>query len=262
MPGQRHKLTVSYRGTNYHGWQEQQGYSANWTGPRDADGPVTVQGVLRRAMQEVLKHPVIVVGSSRTDAGVHAKGQVAHFDTPMSQIPLDGMRRAINARLPDDIVVSDISPAADTFDAIRCTVEKRYQYAVWNGIDRPAFFSDLAFHRWQPLDIAAMRRAAAMIEGEHDFEAFAKPGHGRETSVRTVHECAVSARGLRITIGVRGSGFLWNMVRIIAGTLIEIGAGRLEAESIPEMLASRDRTKAGPTAPAHGLFLQWIRFGE
>ena len=258
---QRYKLTIAYRGTRYHGWQEQ-GHSNTWKGdiPADGSGPPTVQELMRRAIESVVRHPVALVGSSRTDAGVHAKGQVAHFDTHMLQIPPEGLRRGVNARLPDDILIRSIDAVADTFDAIRSTVEKRYQYVIWNALDRPPFFSELVFHRFQLLNVSAMQQAAAALRGEHDFATFAKPGHGRVSTVRTVHECVVHARGPRIIIGVRGSGFLWNMVRIIAGTLIEVGIGRFTPEQIPAMLAARERQAAGLTAPAQGLYLQWIRF--
>ena len=262
-PTQRYKLTIAYRGTRYHGWQEQ-GLSQNWTNhhPDDTSGPPTVQELLRRTLEAVVRHPVKVVGSSRTDAGVHAKGQVAHFDTPMTQIPAEGIRRATNSRLPDDILIRSIEPVASDFDAILSTAEKRYQYVVWNHADRAPFFSDLVFHRFQPLDVPAMVEAARHLVGEHDFASFAKPGHGRATTVRTVHECGVSARGPRVVIGVRGGGFLWNMVRIIAGTLVEIGLGRRKADDVPAMLAARDRLAAGPTAPAQGLYLQWVKFRD
>ncbi|MGN6724294.1 MAG: tRNA pseudouridine(38-40) synthase TruA [Tepidisphaeraceae bacterium] len=263
MDTQRYKLTIAYRGTRYHGWQEQ-GHANTWKGPvpEDGSGPPTIQELMRRALEEVVRHPVALVGSSRTDAGVHAKGQVAHFDTHMTQIPPEGLRRGVNSRLPDDILIRSIERVPSTFDAIRNTVEKRYQYVIWNAPDRPPFFGELVFHRFQPLDIAAMQRAAAVLVGEHDFATFAKPGHGRQSTVRTVHECSVHARGPRVIVGVRGSGFLWNMVRIIAGTLIEIGLGRLSADDMPAMLAACDRRAAGLTAPAQGLYLQWIRFSE
>jgi tRNA pseudouridine38-40 synthase len=180
----------------------------------------------------------------------------------MTQIPIEGMRRAVNSRLPADILVRSIEPVPDSFDSISSTLEKRYQYAIWNHIDRPPFFGDLYFHRFQTLDLDAMAAAGKLLEGEHDFATFAKPGHGRATTVRTVHECSISQLGPRLVIGVRGSGFLWNMVRIIAGTLIEVGSGRYRPEDIPKMLAARDRTASGKTAPANGLYLQWIRFKE
>ena len=247
----RLKLVVAYRGTAYHGWQQQ--------GGADDDSLPTVQQVLRNALVRVVRHPVALVGSSRTDAGVHAKGQVAHFDTDQSQIPLEGLRRAVNSRLPADVLVRSIGPAAGGFHAIASTVSKRYQYAIWTAEDRPVFAGDLAWHRPRPLDVDLMGEAASRLVGEHDFTTFARPGHGRATAVRTVHACTVSRRGPRIVIGVEGSGFLWNMVRIIAGTLVDVGRGRFAPSDVPAMLAAKDRAAAGGTAPAHGLYLQWVR---
>jgi len=204
-------------------------------------------------------HPVEVVGSSRTDSGVHAKGQVAHFDTHLSQIPGEGMRRAVNHKLPDDIVIREIEPAPPGFDAIASATAKRYQYFIWNSEDRNPFSPELSWHRWQTLEIDAMRQAAGHFLGEHDFASFAKPGHKRESTIRTVDECSVSTVGHRIVIGVRGKGFLWYQVRIMVGTLVDIGLGHYRAEDIPAMLAARDRRAAGSTAPPQGLYLQWVK---
>jgi len=260
-PLQRYKLTIAYRGTHYHGWQVQK-HSSTWKGvlPADGSGLPTIQAVCSKAIRSVVDHEVLLSGSSRTDSGVHAKGQVAHFDTPMKQIPLDGMRRACNSRMPDDIVIKSIEPVPPEFDAIVNTDRKRYQYVIWNASDRDPLRDDLMFHRWQKLDFDAMRAAAAHFQGEHDFNAFAKPGHGRATTVRMLHECSLQVRGPMVVLGVTGSGFLWNMVRIIAGTLVDIGIGHINADDIPKILASRDRRNAGNTAPAHGLYLHWIRF--
>lgn len=203
-----------------------------------------------------------LVGSSRTDAGVHAKGQVAHFDTSATQIPVDGLRRAINARLPFDIALRELRPVSQHFDAIKSTVNKRYQYLIWNMEDRPVFFSDLAWHRGKPLDVSAMQEAASYFVGEHDFASFARPGHGRTDTVRCVQSCQVSRRGPMVVIGVQGTGFLWHMIRIMVGTLVEVGLGRHDPASIVGMISARDRKAAGGTAPAHGLYLQWIRTNE
>jgi tRNA pseudouridine38-40 synthase len=221
-----------------------------------------VQSEVIRAVTSVVRHPINLVGSSRTDTGVHAKGQVAHFDTDQLQIPVDGLRRAINSALSEDVLVRSIEPVSDEFDAIRSTARKRYQYAIWNAPDRPVFFADLAWHRWQALDIEAIRDAARRLEGTHDFASFARPGHGRDSTVRTVYACDVSYRAPRLVIGIEGSGFLWNMVRIMVGTLVEIGQGRRRAPEIDEMLAARSREAAGPTAPPHGLYLQWMQFSN
>jgi tRNA pseudouridine38-40 synthase len=261
MPTRRYKLTIAYRGTNYHGWQWQAANPLTWKGPQPPEGAgiPTVQEVLSRTIQGVVGHPVALVGSSRTDAGVHAKGQLAHFDTDQVQIPPDGLRRAVNARLPTDVLIRAIEPVDPSYDAIASTVSKRYQYAIWSAADRPVFGADLAWHRWQRLDVDAMAAAAAALVGKHDFASFAKPGHGRENTVRTVLTCDVHRRGPRLVVGVEGTGFLWNMVRIIVGTLVEVGLGRFTPADVAGMLAAKDRRSAGGTAPPHGLYLQWIR---
>jgi len=263
MPLQRYKLVVAYRGTAYHGWQVQP-MLPNYKGPvpKAGQGIPTIQETLGRAVRYVVKHPLKLSGSSRTDSGVHAKGQVVHFDSDQTQIPPEGMRQAINCRLPDDILIRSIEPVDSTFDAVRSTISKRYQYAIWNAIDRPPFFADLAWHRHHELDVEAMRRAANMLVGEHDFASFCKPGHGRMSTVRNLYSCQISQRGPKMIFGVEGNGFLWQMVRIIVGTLVEVGMGRRREWEIAPMLEARDRRAGGPTAPPHGLYLQWIRTGE
>jgi tRNA pseudouridine38-40 synthase len=263
MPTQRFKLTIAYRGTAYHGWQRQS-VNATWKGPipPHGQGIPTIQEIVSRTLAEIVRHPVNLVGSSRTDAGVHAKGQVAHFDSDKPQFPPEGMRRAVNHRLPDDILIRSIEPVPDAFDAIGSTLSKRYQYCVWNVLDRPLFFPELAWHWWQPLDREAMHAAAQYFVGEHDFTSFARPGHGRGTSVRTIRSCSVSWRGPRVVVAVEGNGFLWHMVRIITGTLVEIGMKRHPPEYIKQMIQSKDRRAAGATAPPHGLYLQWVRFSN
>jgi len=259
VPTQRYKLTIAYRGTAYHGWQFQQAQS-NYKGPLppEGEGLPTIQENLTRVLQGVVGHPVTIVGSSRTDTGVHAKGQIAHFDTDRLQIPTEGMRRALNHRLPDDILVRSIEAVPDSFHAILSTRTKRYQYNILNAYDRPLFAADLSWHRWHELDIDAIAEAAKHLEGEHDFASFARPGHKRVSTIRTIYDCQVSYRKPRLIIGVEGSGFLWNMVRIIVGTLVEVGLGRFKPDDIPKMLEAKDRTAAGSTAPPHGLYLQWI----
>jgi tRNA pseudouridine38-40 synthase len=256
----RYRLTLAYRGTRYHGWQ-QQALLPTFKGPRPPPGSgiPTVQEILAKSLGKVLGHPVSLVGASRTDAGVHAKGQIAHFDTDQTQIAPDNLRRAVNHKLPDDILIRTIEVAPDSFDAIASAISKRYQYFIWNALNRDPFSFDLSWHRWQTLDIPAMKAAAAYFVGEHDFASFARPTHGRHSSVRTVTDCSISARGPRIVIGMEGSGFLWNMVRIVVGTLVEVGLGRFTPDDMPKMLAAKDRRAGGSTAPPQGLYLQWIR---
>jgi tRNA pseudouridine38-40 synthase len=278
MPVQRYKLTIAYRGTHYHGWQRQSAPDSDLpdADPANSDpafspaphlplspaaSPLpTIQESVARALASVVGHPLNLVGSSRTDSGVHAKGQVAHFDTDQTQIPPDNLRRAANHRLPDDILIRSLDPVPADFDAIRWTVRKRYQYLIWNQPNRNPFAPDLSWHRWQELDLPAIAAAAKFLEGEHDFTSFARAGHGRSSAVRTIHSCRLSGRGPMLVIGLESNGFLWHMCRIIVGTLLEIGLSRRPPSDIPAMLAARDRQSAGLTAPPHGLYLQWIQF--
>ena len=259
----RYKLLVAYRGTRYHGWQQQPALDTyRGDPPPPGAGIPTIQETLAAALGTVVAHPVSVVGSSRTDAGVHAKGQIAHFDTSAIQIAPEALRRAVNHRLPADILVRSIEPVPDSFDAITAAVSKRYQYFVWNAPDRNPFFPELCWHRWQTLEVSVMQAAAAHFVGEHDFASFSRPDQSRETTVRTVLDCRVSRRGPMLVIGIEGSGFLWNMVRIIVGTLVEVGLGKYAPDDMAKMLAAKDRQAAGSTAPPVGLFLQWIKLGS
>jgi tRNA pseudouridine38-40 synthase len=260
VPTQRYKLTIAYRGTHYHGWQYQLP-PPNWKHepPPEGEGLPTVQQSVTRALAAVVNHPVTIQGSSRTDAGVHAKGQIAHFDTDRVQIPTESLRLAANHRLPDDILIRSIEPVPANFNAIRWTMSKRYQYCIWHHTDRPIFAPDLMWHRWQELDVEAMKIAARVFVGTHDFASFARAGHGRLHTIRTVTDCAVSYRRPKLVIGVEGTGFLWQMIRIMVGTLVEVGLGRYGADKVREMIEAKDRAAGGPTAPPHGLYLQWIK---
>jgi len=255
----RYKLVIAYRGTAYHGWQTQS-TPPSWKGAVAAAGAgiPTVQQTVQRALASIVCHPVALAGSSRTDAGVHARGQVAHFDTTALQIPSENLRMAVNARLPTDILIRSIEPISHAFDAVFSTLRKRYEYIIWNELDRPVFNADLAWHRWQTLDVDAMRCAAEALAGTHDFASFAKPGHRREHTVRSVTTIDVRRDAGQIIVAIEGTGFLWQMVRIIVGTLVEVGMGRTHADEIPPMLQAKDRRAAGPTAPAHGLYLHEI----
>jgi tRNA pseudouridine38-40 synthase len=259
-PRQRYQLLLAYRGSRYHGWQ-QQAVLPTYKGerPPPGEGIPTIQEILATALGSVAGHPVTVVGSSRTDTGVHAKGQIAHFDTTATHIPMESLRRAVNHRLPPDILIREINSVPDSFDAITCAESKRYQYFIWNALNRNPFTVDLSWHRWQKLDIDAMKAAALRFPGTHDFASFSRPGHLRQSTIRTVHSCHVSWREPSLVIGIEGQGFLWNMVRIIVGTLVEVGLGRYQPEDIPKMIAAKDRRVAGSTAPPEGLYLQWVK---
>ncbi len=257
----RYRLTVAYDGTHFHGWQKQQ-----------ADGGEedlrTAQGVLEQAVIEAVREPVSLVGASRTDAGVHAVGQVAAF-TCERELPMDRLCAAINSRLPDDLQVRDASIVDAAFSPISDTIAKSYRYRIaWGrtgpgGVPRPLFGRYTTF--WTPyrLDAVRMNEAARRLLGEHDFASFTRVNHNRESTIRTIHDCLVTAgRGRRVYIDVAGDGFLYNMVRIIAGTLIEVGRGKLEPDAIEGILAATDRSGAGDTLPPQGLCLMWIKYAD
>lgn len=247
----RYRLKVRFDGTSFHGWQRQ-------TAP-DGEPLRTVQGELEFATARALRQPLSIVGASRTDAGVHALGQVAAFSAETS-IPTERIPAAINRYLPDDVAVWDASETDDDFNPIRGAVSKTYRYTIFNGVVRPVFDRFRCHHYWNPLDALTMQDAGKLLEGEHDFTSFANANHGRESAVRIVHFCEVSRSGERIFIDIGGNGFLYHMVRIIAGTLVEVGRGALNAQAIPDIIAARDRAQAGPTLPPGGLCLHQVSY--
>jgi tRNA pseudouridine38-40 synthase len=253
LPMRRYKLTIAYDGTDFHGWQAQS--------PRACTEPPvrTVAGVVRAALIERLRQPVTLVGASRTDAGVHADGQVAHFDAATS-IPVDRLASAINSRLPQDVevTVAEVVPAA--FDAISGAKSKQYRYRIFNSTHRPLLQRRFVWHCWYRLDLGRMNDAAARLLGTHNFAGFAAAGHNRRSTVRTVLACRVEHDPPQVHVVVEGDGFLYNMVRIIAGTLVEVARGRCDPGAIDRVLSTGDRRLAGPTLPPHGLCLEWIRY--
>jgi tRNA pseudouridine38-40 synthase len=240
------KLVVAYNGAAYSGWQ------------RQAAGIDTVQQRLEEAAGDVLRHKVIVFGAGRTDAGVHALGQVANFHTTNFAVPLRGLRRATNSRLNDDIVVRSVVEVPDGFHASRSASGKTYRYRIHTGPSKRADLRGQVWHFWRGLDIDAMRDAAWRLKGRHDFRGFTISAEKRQDTVRTIHRCDVAEIDDEALVTVRGSGFLYNMVRIIVGTLVEIGRGHWGPDRIDRILASRDRAQAGPTAPPDGLYLQCV----
>ena len=252
----RYKLIVAYEGTDFRGWQKQH--------PPDAEPLRTVQGVLEEVIRHVVREPIRLLGASRTDSGVHARGQVAAFTSGLTIAPAR-LVRAINARVPDDLQVRRAAIVDDAFNPISDATSKGYRYTIAHGgstgVLRPLFDRRVTTFCPESLDAARMDAAARHLVGEHDFASLTRLHHGRESTVRTVHECRVTATtARRLRIDVSGNGFLYNMVRIIAGTLSEVGRGRVEPDAIPEILAAGDRTAAGPTLPPEGLCLMWIRY--
>jgi tRNA pseudouridine38-40 synthase len=242
------RFIVAYDGTEYHGWQRQPGMR-------------TIQGLLEESARRVLQRPVQVVGSGRTDAGVHACGQVAHMLTE-SALPAMSLLRAIGGRLPKDISLVDARDVPLGFNASRSAVSKLYRYRVYARRSRPSeeLLQRFTYHFWHPLDLDGLREAAQSLVGEHDFAAFASKGSVRETTVRRVIRLSIHRHGWQVRFDVEGTGFLYNQVRNMVGTLLEVGRGHWPPQLVREILESRDRTKAGPTAPARGLCLQWVRY--
>lgn len=241
------RLVVEYDGTSLCGWQ------------RQANGP-TVQGHLEEALAKLLSHEAAVTGASRTDAGVHARGQVASFRTERA-IPLHGIRRGLNALLPRQIAVRDAAEVPDDFHPRFSATGKHYRYTILARPDRSPPWRDRAWHCPEPLSIEAMAAAAAPLLGEHDFAAFRAAGCTAATTTRRVDAIDISTPDPELlALDVRGNAFLRNMVRILVGTLVEVGAGRRSPGQLPEIISSRDRTRAGITAPAHGLELIEVRY--
>ncbi len=246
------KLTLAYDGTNFSGWQAQPGRR-------------TVQGELQAAWQEITGEQIRMTATSRTDAGVHALGQVVGV-LSQSELPPERLLGGINAKLPDDVVLRAVEPADDDFHATHDAIGKRYRYRIHNSRLRPLLDRHLVWHVPQPLDADAMQRAGRLLEGKHDFASFQSTGSPRDCTVRTITSVAVGQGGAEqpelIWIDVSGDGFLYNMVRNIVGTLVDVGAGRRPAEWITDVLTACDRTAAGQTAPAQGLMLMEVNFSS
>lgn len=244
----RIKLTVSYDGTNYHGWQVQ-------------PNAVTIEGIINETLSALTKEDIQVIGASRTDAGVHALGNVAVFDTE-SRIPGEKFSYALNQRLPEDIVIQESKEIEADFHPRYCDCEKTYEYSILNRAFPLPEYRNTAFFYYGKLDVARMQKATDAFLGEHDFAGFCSAGAQVKTTVRTIYALTVEKdeNTDMIRIRVRGNGFLYNMVRIIAGTLIEVGKGTMDIESLPDIIAAADRALAGPTAPAKGLRLLQIRY--
>lgn len=244
----RVKLVVAYDGTAYHGWQIQ-------------PGAPTIEGELNRCLSELLQEKIQVIGASRTDSGVHALCNVAVFDTS-TRIPPEKISYALNQRLPEDIRIQSSEKAADDFHPRHCDSRKTYEYRILNRAFPLPTRRLYAHFTYVPLDVEQMRQAAAYLIGEHDFKSFCAPAAVVESTVRRIYDLTVEKSGDEIIIRVCGNGFLYNMVRIIAGTLMEIGRGNRKPEQMKEILALRDRQAAGPTAPACGLTLVKYDFAD
>ena len=242
----RVKLIVAYDGTNYHGWQVQ-------------DNGITIEEVLNRTISELVQEDIKVIGASRTDAGVHACGNVAVFDTE-SRIPGDKFSFALNQRLPEDIRIQESCEVDADFHPRYADTVKTYEYNILNRrfeLPSKRLYASFCYY---PMDIERMNQAAAYLVGEHDFKSFCSAGAQVQTTVRTIYAVNVTKEDDMVHIRITGNGFLYNMVRIIAGTLMQVGTGLMEPEQVKGILEARDRSKAGPTAVAKGLTLLEIRY--
>lgn len=239
-------LTVAYDGTNYHGWQIQNNGN-------------TIEAELNACLTKLLGSPIEVIGASRTDAGVHALGNIAIFDT-VSRMPAEKFAYALNAGLPEDIRIQKSFEVKPDWHPRHCDSRKTYEYRIYRGEFAMPIGRNYQHFTYRKLSVEAMKEAAAYFVGEHDFQSFCQSNTQAQTTVRTLYEASVEENGPFVIIRVCGNGFLYNMVRIIAGTLIEVGEGKRTPESIRDTLEARDRTKAGPTAPAAGLMLMKYEF--
>ncbi|MBR5584265.1 MAG: tRNA pseudouridine(38-40) synthase TruA [Lachnospiraceae bacterium] len=242
----RIKLVTAYDGTNYHGSQIQ-------------NNGETIEGVLKMELSSLLKEEVQIIGASRTDAGVHARGNVFVFDTE-SRIPSDKFTYALNARLPEDIRIQDSEEVPLDFHPRHQDTVKTYEYRVLNRkLPLPEYRLHAHF-TYETLNIERMQLACKYFIGEHDFASFCAAGSQVESTVREIYDLHVKKEGDLVTISVTGNGFLYNMVRIIAGTLLKVGSGHFAPEDMEKIIEGKDRSLAGPTAPAKGLTLVEIRY--
>lgn len=241
-------MVVAYDGTEFHGWQHQPGLR-------------TVQGVLEQSARRALRHQVALVGSGRTDRGVHAAGHVCSFDTS-SELSTYRMRHAMGSRLPKDVTIVAVRDVHHTFHATRSAISKLYRYRIHNALGRPVERSaqPYCYHFWHDLEVDRMRLGARHFIGEMDFTAMTATGTVRETMVRRVIRCDVERHLDEIRIDVEGTGFLYKQVRNMVGTLLRVGCGQWEPDRVADIIASRNRANAGPTAPARGLCLRWVRY--
>lgn len=247
-----YKLTLAYDGTEFSGWQAQ---------PERR----TVQGVLQSAWATITGEQPRMTATSRTDAGVHAEGQVVGISTE-SELPTERLLGGINAKLPDDVILRAVEFVNDSFHATHDAIGKRYRYRLHNSRLRPLFDRHLVWHMPQPLDVNAMREAGQLLVGKHDFASFQSTGSPRDCTVRTITAVDIGQGGAdeveQIWIDVSGDGFLYNMVRNIVGTLVDVGTGRRKPEWISEVIAACDRRAAGQTAPPQGLMLMEVHFAD
>ena len=240
------KLTIEYDGKDFNGWQKQ-------------PNKLNIQGTIEQAIKSITGEDVELNASGRTDAGVHAFGQVANFKTN-SQIPIDKFAIAINSKLKRSIVIKKVEEVDEKFHSRLNCKKKTYRYIINNSTEGSAIYRNLETHIPQKLDVERMKEAVKYFEGEHDFKAFKSSGTSSKNSVRTIYKAEVYKENDKIYIELTGNGFLYNMVRIIAGTLVEVGLGKLEPKDIIQIIKEGKREKAGKTLPPNGLYLLKVMY--
>lgn len=240
------KLTIEYDGKEFNGWQKQ-------------PNKLNIQGEIERAIEEITGEQVDLYGSGRTDAGVHSLGQVANFKTN-TKLPIEKVAIAINSKLKKSIRIKKAEEVSENFHSRYNCHKKKYRYIINNSSHGSAIYRGLEYHVSQKLNADEMKKAIKFFEGEHDFKAFKSSGTSSKSSVRTIYNAELKQNGERIIIELTGNGFLYNMVRIISGTLLEVGLGNIKAEDIPNIIESKDRKMAGKTLPPHGLYLVEVMY--
>jgi len=249
------KLVIEYDGTNYNGWQIQ--HHNVTKSPRQKSK--TIQETIEKALCKILQEKVKLIGSGRTDSGVHARAQAANFSTSC-EIPADKLLKGLNGLLPDDIVITAVQEVGLAFHSRYSAKSKKYRYTILNRGYPSAVERNFCYFYSYPLDLKSMARAAKYLRGRHDFSAFRSSGKKGSSSIRTIVEISVTKEGDFVYIDVEADGFLYNMARSIAGTLLEVGRGKISHSDVKSILFKRNRALAGPTAPAKGLCLLAVRY--
>ena len=240
------KLIIEYDGKSFNGWQKQ-------------PNKLNIQGEIERAIGEITGEEIDLIASGRTDAGVHSLGQTANFKTN-SNLPIEKFAIAINSKLKKSIVIKSAEEVDERFHSRYSVKSKTYRYTINNSQMGTALYREMEYHVPMKLNIEKMKQAAKHFEGEHDFKGFKASGTSSKSSVRTIYKADVREDGERIYIELTGSGFLYNMVRIISGTLVDVGLGKINPEEILKIIDAKDRSKAGKTLPAHGLCLIKVEY--
>ena len=241
------KLIIEYDGKSFNGWQKQ-------------PNKLNIQGEIERAIGELTGEEINLIASGRTDAGVHSFGQTANFKTENEPISIEKSPTAITSQLKKSIVIKSAEEVDERFHSRYSVKSKTYRYIINNSEMGTAIYRDLEYHFPIKLDVDKMKKAAKYFEGEHDFKGFKASGTSSKSSVRTIYEANVEKQGDKIIIELTGNGFLYNMVRIISGTLLDVGLDKIKPDEIPEIIESKDRKRAGRTLPAHGLYLVEVNY--